>query len=122
MVPAMPLAWLDAFASAVRNRDYTAARALFCPDVRAFGTAIPVANGIEQLETAQWRPIWDTTYGFTFQAPQIIEAGSLCVIIAQWSSRRTSDDSPRYGRATILLMRVDNRWFALHTHLSLEPT
>jgi len=118
----MPLEWLEAFAAAVRNRDYTTARSLFCPDVRAFGTRLPVANGIEQLEAAQWRRVWATTYGFTFQAPKVIEAGSLCAIIAQWSSRRASDDSPRYGRATILLTRIDNRWFALHTHLSLEPT
>lgn len=123
MVPRVTVSeWLYTFATAVRARDYDAARAGFVDDVRAFGTVVPTATSLDQLEVAQWRPVWEVTRDFEFHSICIDERVDRAVVSALWSSKRVTDDLLRQGRATILLQRIGKRWRATHTHFSLEPT
>jgi len=119
--------WLRAFAKAVRERDYTAGRSLFAPDVVAFGTVADRAEGIDALVARQWRVVWETTRGFEFDAGSLRgeRHGDRAWIAAAWSSVATgahADRRRRTGRATLVLARDERGWRALHTHFSLEPT
>lgn len=114
-----PSDWLHAFESAVRRRDYVDARELFNPAVIAFGTVVPFACGVWQLETEQWRKIWEITTGFTFGAATIDTSGELATICAMWTS--FADATLRAGRSTIVLRRDNEKWRAIHTHFSLTP-
>jgi len=114
--------WLYTFATAVRARDYDAARHIFADDVVAFGTVTPVAHGIDQLEADQWRLVWEVTRDFEFNGIRIDERVDRATVSARWMSRHVADDTHRRGRATILLQRIGKRWRATHTHFSLEPT
>jgi hypothetical protein len=51
-------AWLDAFATAVRDVDYDAGEQLFAPDVVGFGTVGVLLSGRETLMAAQWKRVW----------------------------------------------------------------
>lgn len=123
-------AWLDEWASYVRARDYTAARALFHPDVIGFGTRMHVVEGLDLLERDQWRNVWGTIDGFRFLTDEM-RCGSdadevLAWAIVPWSSTGFHDDGTpfdRPGRATILFTRSDSTapWRAIHTHISLAP-
>ena len=110
----------------VRAVDYERARSLFAEDVIAFGTFAAVVEGRERLERDQWRNIWPTIREFTFRLDELHCLGTteaLCVVLP-WDStgRRAEGESfSRPGRATLLLVRRDNRWVAAHSHFSLAP-
>ncbi len=50
--------WLESFASAVRDQNYELGRALFAPDVVAFGTSTVMAVGLHELVAEQWEKVW----------------------------------------------------------------
>jgi hypothetical protein len=99
--------WLDAFAAAVRTRNYAAARRLFAPGVIGFGT-VACVDSLDNLELLQWRQVWEATSGFRFETATVLGDA----IAATWSS-----DGGRRGRATIVLAEG----LAVHTHFSLSP-
>lgn len=75
-------AWLETFASHVRDVDYAAARPLFHPDVLAFGTHRDVIPGIEAWITAQWDNVWPKTDDFRFDlgATRVLAAVDMAVV------------------------------------------
>ena len=121
------LRWLDAFERAVRTRNFAAGRALCAKQVLGFGTVAARADGLDQLESAQWQCVWPATEGFAFDRSALRcggQAGSYWVAAA-WSSTGQVE-SPlaveRRGRATILLRNSPRGLLAIHTHFSLVPS
>ncbi|MGA8850538.1 MAG: nuclear transport factor 2 family protein [Aeromicrobium sp.] len=119
-------AWLQAFAAAVRDRNFSGARGLFWADAEGFGTVANRWNGIDQLEAEQWQGVWGRTADFDFDldAARIVSADDLTLVISTWSSDGVGSDGTmrrRVGRATIGLVAVDGDLRAVHTHFSMVP-
>lgn len=119
------LAWLDSFAAAVRAVDYAAGRALFAPDVVAFGTVGAMLVGSEALVKDQWMRVWSVTTGFRYdlERAHFGVAGEMGWAAAPWVSQALRDGKPfdRRGRASFVLRREGARWLAIHSHHSLDP-
>jgi len=118
--------WLAALQRCVRAVDYAAARPLFAPDVQAFGTHAAVVSGRDGLEREQWQQIWPAIREFTFRLAEVRCVGDEAVLgaIVPWDSLGVRPDGtafPRPGRATIILVRREDRWVAVHSHFSLAP-
>jgi ketosteroid isomerase-like protein len=118
--------WLSAFAEAVRSRDLDAGRALFAPDVVAFGTFASAMIGLDELAERQWAYIWNRTRGFTFDFSELHASteGDFAWAAVPWQSHGIAGDGStflRTGRATYILQRRGERWLAVHSHHSLNP-
>ncbi len=121
------LQWLETFASHVRDVDYAAARPLFHPQIRAFGTHQDVLPDREAWIANQWDKVWPRTndFRFTLDAVQVLASadGSLAVVIAPWTSTGFHPDGKAFdrpGRATMAFQRSGDVWFCIHTNLSLN--
>jgi ketosteroid isomerase-like protein len=119
--------WLDAFSAAVRDRDYDAGKELFAPDVVGFGTVGVLLSGLDTLMTSQWKRVWEATSGFCFDTENVTLRvhGDVAWLAVPWASRTgVADRGPldRKGRATYILERRAGRWFAVHSHHSLDPS
>lgn len=118
--------WLRTFEAHVRAVDFTAARAMFAPDVVAFGTYATVVTGRAALERRQWSHVWPAITGFKFRLGELRCLGGprgVCVVVP-WESRGVREDGTTFarpGRATLFLVRSGGRWVALHSHFSLAP-
>lgn len=120
-------AWLQLFARLVREKNFEAARHLFHPDCRSFGTLAAEVTDREQLVEQQWRPAWTSTRGFSVDpgSVHVESGGDLRIVTARWSSLGSSDDGTdfaRHGRCTFVLRQVDETLSAVHSHFSLDPT
>ena len=119
------LAWLDRFAAAVRAVDLSAGRALFAPEVVAFGTVGEMLVGREELVERQWLQIWPVTRGFRYDLNRAHcgFSGELAWAAAPWASQGLRDGVPfdRRGRASFVLRREGDLWLAIHSHHSLAP-
>ena len=118
--------WLCAFSSAVRARDYEGGRALFSPNVVAFGTFSPTLCGLDDLEANQWRHIWENTRDFEFEFGSLQSGGcaDFLWVAARWNSYGQTHDGEsflRTGRATFALQKCGEKWLAVHSHHSLDP-
>jgi ketosteroid isomerase-like protein len=123
--------WLDQFAACVRNRDLHGGRALFAPDVRAFGTRAEQAEGLADLVQRQWARVWFNTQGFCFLDESVEELasddGGLICVLALWKSEGLDAGGQafaRRGRCTIVLRRAESSllgYVAVHTHFSKTP-
>ena len=83
-------------------------------------------EGLDCLEERQWRPIWSSTRGFRFDhdTAAIKVSGNMAWIGITWHSEGKDALGrwyERLGRATYILCRRADRWFAVHTHHSLNP-
>jgi ketosteroid isomerase-like protein len=121
------LKWLTAFETAVRTRDFAAGRALCAKHVVGFGTVAARADGLDQLESAQWQCVWPVTEGFAFDPSTLRfggQAGSYWVAAAWSSSGSVETPFPieRRGRATLILRNTAQGLLAIHTHFSIEPS
>lgn len=120
------VAWLEAFAAAVRAVDYDAGRRLFTPEVVGFGTIGVMLNGIDPLVSEQWKKVWGVTRGFHFHLERLrcsVSADSAWAAVP-WTSRGCGPDGAefdRHGRGTYILQRRIGKWLAVHTHHSLNP-
>lgn len=119
-------AWLETFAACVRARDFDAARPMIAGDVVSFGTKAAMVEGRENLIAQQWRHIWPTIQGFTFDLGTLHwrRAEELAWAVLTWTSQGFRPDGtpfPRPGRATFTFAQRDGRWLATHTHFSLFP-
>jgi ketosteroid isomerase-like protein len=119
-------AWLAEMEACVRAEDYARCRAIFAPDVVAFGTRGARLAGLESLEGDQWRRVWRTIRNFTFLTDQLAwgAAGDMLWLACPWTSEGLERDGTpfsRPGRMTAVLERRDGRWVAVHTHHSLNP-
>src|SRR5580704_5267250 len=118
--------WLEKFAGAVRAKDFAAGRALCQPHVFSFCTVVSNADGLDELESRQWRGVWNATHGFKFDLSSLRCGGRGGVFWAAstWSSfgkDAHQQDFLRCGRATIILQGHGPDLRAVHTHFSLEP-
>jgi ketosteroid isomerase-like protein len=121
-----PEQWLDAFAEAVRARDFASGRRFFADDAVAFGTWARTVSGLDRIEREQWRQVWPRIRDFRFDRERVIRvAGELAWIAVTWTSGAVGPDGrpfERPGRATFVLARRDGRWLAVHSHVSLLPS
>lgn len=118
--------WLSALERCVRAVDYEAARPLFAPDVRAFGTYAEIVSSRDALERGQWRMVWPTIRQFAFRLDEMCCVGgdTMLGVVVPWDSLGVKSDGttvPRPGRATLVLVMRDGRWVAVHSHFSLAP-
>jgi ketosteroid isomerase-like protein len=118
--------WFRHLERCVRAVDYAAARPIFAPEVVGFGTFGAILDGLDALETGQWRNVWPTIRQFTFDLDSLRWGadGDLAWAVCLWDSVGRGPDggtSPRPGRATVILRRDGSDWLAVHTHFSLAP-
>lgn len=120
------LDWASRFAARVRSVDYRGAAPFWHPDVLAFGTREAVVQGLEAFRDRQWDGVWPRTadFAFTEDAARVLASadGGLVVLVAPFTSTGFAPDGTpfdRPGRATLVLMRAEDGWVAIHSHLSL---
>ncbi len=123
-----PLAWMDAFAEAVRGRDLDAGLVLVAPELVGFGTSVHRADGVGALRSRQWSRVWPRTRGFAFAkgGMRVIASadGMLACVLAEWTSmaaRPKGKAARRRGRCTVILAKDASGWKSVHTHFSLKP-
>jgi hypothetical protein len=121
------IAWMNQFSTAVCERDFTAGRKLFSPNVRSFGTLADDIHDLVSLVDRQWSITWQKTQHFEFEPDSttchVSDNGCTAIVISKWSSQRSSDGGLRQGRSTIVLVREDiaDAWVAIHSHFSMTP-
>ena len=118
------LAWLAEMERCVRNQAFDQGRAIFAPDVVAFGSLGERLVGLDTLERDQWRRVWPRIRDFTFDLTALDWGGGDATLwlACTWSSVGSRDDGTpftRPGRITAVLERRDGVWLAVHTHHSL---
>lgn len=124
-------AWLEAFASFVRGKNFDDAEALFKKNVTGFGTIAASYSDLEEWNKKQWRNCWNRTEGFAFDPDSIriqqSKDETIVFATAFWSSTgimETGKKFSREGRATIILEKApDSRygWLGIHNHYSKIP-
>ncbi len=118
------LQWLRDWEVLINGQDFAKARPLFAKDVVSFGTFSEILTGLADLEARQWRVIWPTIAGFTFDDPKIVTSGDTTIVISLWHSKgKTKDGSwyDRRGRCTLVLRQDGEKLVCIHSHLSMEP-
>lgn len=118
--------WLATFAAHVRAVDFESARLMCAPEMVAFGTVAYLVEGIDRVMEQQWRHVWPHIRDFTIRAEECRGAvdGDRAWAAVPWDSLGVGPDGhtfPRRGRFTVVLERRDDRWLAVHTHVSLAP-
>src|SRR5258708_31220076 len=116
-------AWLEKFAGHVRAQDFDGARPMIAEEVVSFGTKANMVTGRDALIANQWRHIWPTIQGFTFDLDTLHwqRADDLAWAVLTWTSTGFRPDGtpfPRPGRATFTFVLRDGQWLATHTHFS----
>lgn len=121
------LQWLRKWESLINAQDFAQARSLFSKDVISFGTFAEILTGLDDLEARQWRKIWPTIAGFTFDDPHILvseESPQTATVISLWHSQGKAGKNGFYqrrGRATLILRNEKGGLRCIHSHLSMEP-
>lgn len=120
-------AWLETFAACVRARDFDGARPMIAEDIVSFGTKAAMVEGRDNLIARQWRHIWPTIEGFTFDLDTLHyhRTDDTAWAVLTWTSQGSRPDGmpfPRPGRATFTFVHRDGGWLATHTHFSLFPS
>ena len=120
-------AWFETLATHVRDVDFVGARAIFAPDMIAFGTFTDFMIGRDAAEQQQWRNVWPHIDNFRWRSDIrcMVSADRLTAVgMAVFDSTGYARDGTRYdrpGRATVAFAReqVTDDWVAQHTHMSL---
>lgn len=118
--------WLRGFSHAVRSIDYESGRRFFADEVVGFGSVAERCDGLENLESRQWRKVWGVTTEFEFNLETVsakIE-GDFAWAASSWQSYgKTNSGEPllRRGRCTFVFQKRNEQWLAVHSHFSLEP-
>lgn len=120
------VAWLEAFALAVRERDYTAGRKLMDPSCVGFGTVAGRVISLDELIEKQWKSVWGRTKDFRFDLDKAVIRRSDTFIICcmLWSSQGLDGGGgtfARHGRSTIVLRSTPGQLLGVHTHFSMMP-
>lgn len=122
--------WFAAWGGFVAAVDFAGARPLFDAGVIGFGTYMDTVAGLDELERRQWRAIWPTIEGFSFNLdslkPVVSPDRRQAFAAITWSSTGIAEDGGRFdrpGRATVAFARAqpDQPWRGIHTHFSLNP-
>jgi ketosteroid isomerase-like protein len=121
------VAWLERFSGYVRDVDYAAARALFHPDLLAFGTHRDVIPGLKAWQDTQWDNVWPKTSDFRFDtdAAHILVAAdnTMAVVVVPWTSTGYHQDGSTFerpGRASMAFNKQNGAWLCTHSHMSLN--
>ncbi|MBN8902919.1 MAG: ketosteroid isomerase [Rhodospirillales bacterium 69-11] len=119
--------WFQTLAAHVQAVDFAGARAIFAPDMIAFGTVTDFMVGQPVAEAQQWRSVWHHIDDFRFRddiraivSPDRLQAVGMGVFDSTgYHADGTSYDRP--GRTTVVLVRAapDAPFVAQHTHMSL---
>ena len=121
--------WFAVWGGRVDEVDFAAARALFDHDALGFGTYETFLDGLEALETRQWRAVWPTIEDFRFNLDTLRVGVSadrrMAFALITFDSTGIGEDGkrfPRPGRVTAIFGRAQTTggWRAVHTHLSLN--
>lgn len=116
---------------AVRERDFAAGEALFCPCVHSFGTVVDVTSSLAELRAHQWQQVWPLTRDFCFYDAHFLwsdeNAPSQVAVLACWRSYalhqgdlESESDGERTGRVTLILQFDSQKqeFLAVHSHFS----
>ncbi len=121
--------WFTEWGKHVAAINYTAARELFDADTVGFGTTMTFVDGLDALESQQWRSVWSTIEDFRFNLDAlrvgISGDGRSAFALLTFDSTGIAEDGakfPRPGRVTVIFGRgeLGGDWKAVHTHLSLN--
>ena len=121
------LEWLRQWENAINAADFAAARLLFAPDVKSFGTLAGAMTGLQELEALQWRKVWPLIKDFRFDRPIVLlegKAAHSAVILSLWHSKGKAGAGGWYdrkGRATLVLRLENGLLRCCHSHLSMDP-
>jgi ketosteroid isomerase-like protein len=121
------LQWLRRWERLINSQNFAEARSLFAKDVVSFGTLAEILTGLDDLEARQWRRIWPTIAGFTFDDPLVLvseESPRMATVISLWHSQGKKGKDGFYqrrGRATLILRSEKDGLRCIHSHLSMEP-
>lgn len=122
--------WFAEWSVNVAEVDFVPARALFADEVTSFGTRMDVVDGLDALESDQWRRVWPTIEDFSFTLPTLKVGVSpdrrMAIGVITFSSTGIGEDGHRFvrpGRATVAFARPRRNaaWKAIHSHVSLNP-
>ncbi|MSO76199.1 MAG: hypothetical protein EXQ87_04715 [Alphaproteobacteria bacterium] len=120
--------WFDAWGGHVAAVDFRRARALFDPGALGFGTWMDMVEGLDALESRQWRGVWPTIQDFRHQTEglRVGVSADRCFAFGMlvWTSTGFDADARPYGRpgrttAVFVRERAGDPWRAIHTHVSL---
>jgi ketosteroid isomerase-like protein len=116
--------WFEKLTRYCSTVDYESAREIFSEEVSSFGTQADAVTGLDRLQREQWQEIWPRTSDFRVLMDTVHAGGDDQVAwgMATWSSTgfdANGEGFERPGRATVVLMRSEDRWEAVHTHFSL---
>jgi ketosteroid isomerase-like protein len=119
--------WLEDLQSCIRAVDFPRARPLFADEAVSFGTYATILHGLDDIVQNQWSNVWPVIKDFTFRLDEMSVWGDdegICVVLPWGSQGKRPDGTPysRPGRATLLLVPLDGRWQAAHSHFSLAPS
>lgn len=120
--------WLSDWEAEVQDMRFDEASRRFHPQTCAFGTVMHAGQDLQSLICDQWQVVWPRTRNFRFHMDSARAWGDAehHVVAVQWSGEGIEAWSGqaylRTGRATIVLMRQQDRWIGVHTHLSISPT
>ncbi|MCZ6728931.1 MAG: nuclear transport factor 2 family protein [SAR324 cluster bacterium] len=121
--------WFTELGKHVAAVNYTAGRDLFDADAVGFGTYMTFADGLDALESQQWRSVWSTIEDFRFNLDALRVGvsgdGRSAFALLTFDSTGIAQDGakfPRPGRVTVIFGRAEpgREWKAVHTHLSLN--
>ena len=121
--------WFAQWGKQVAAVNTTAARELFDADAVGFGTYMIFLDGLDALESQQWRSVWSTIWDFRFDLDALRVGVSAdrqsAFALLTFDSTGIAEDGtkfPRPGRVTVIFGRGEpgGDWKAVHTHLSLN--
>lgn len=113
--------WIQQFVSAVRSGNPDSGRSLFATDVTAFGTRTNLAGNLNELVASQWETIWPISQEFDLQVLKSQSLGQNHHLVLCHFRNITiinNQPTPRSGRATFILEKLENHWICIHSHLS----
>ncbi len=115
------LGWLNAFASAVRSKDYRLGKNLYYENSINFGTKTNYSKNIEEYSQLQWEIIWDSSRDFNFI--EILDSSlndNIGYCLVTWSNitKVKLKETFREGRATFIFKFFDGKLLAIHSHFS----
>jgi len=123
--------WFVNWARLVAAVDFKRVREIFAEDAIAFGSKIEMMTSREALEQEQWRAVWPTMEGYSYDlstleiaiSPDRLMAMGAAIFhsVGLHADGKTRFDRP--GRATATLMRehIGAPWICTHSHVSLKP-
>ena len=121
--------WFDEWGGMVATQRFEEARELFDPAAIGFGTWMDLVEGLDQLESKQWRSIWGTIRDFHHETTKTLKVlvspdRLMASGLVTWTStgfHEVGEEYGRPGRTTSIFVReaVTERWRSIHTHVSL---